>query len=479
MRRIKLPSFIGISPYLDRQEYAQLLSKKIVFICNAESTDQISELSVTEKRTSMSLLDPPLTQRGRFQANVLASAIDKEIGINDVELIVSSPLSRAMQTAALVFGTRSDRTIYTNRCFSEKVDSWVDTAREFSECEADHIELRGFHFHETRSRHCIQADGNPMPQSWNLDKGFPFERESTAMDRIKRCWKWLASRKEGIIVVATHSKLLGRENSSYGLFLIDPMASLSTIGNAEAVIVTFVDSDRKLLLLPPPLEPVPSMYAIVVLGQALNRDGTPSEILRDRLHGAVDAFHYLKEADHGNSQSPWVVLSGGDAARVGVSEAQVMRDHLARDHSIPEKLLITESMSMNSCQNAWYVADIVKKLGVRRVTLVTSDYHMPRSLYVFEAVFKHVGLYLVDIAPFPAVSGCAMPPDRMTRAYSEHIYRSMLFEKTVLVTRLEREFLDRHIPNVRIFPLGPQRLEQAVSEISLLIMLHEKKYGFS
>ena len=46
-----------------------------------------------------------------------------------------------------------------------------------------------------------------------------------------------------------------------------------------------------------------------------------------------------------------------------------------------------EKASINTCENAYYVIPILKKLNVSTVTIITSDFHMPRACYLFEAVF--------------------------------------------------------------------------------------------
>ncbi|KAJ1461074.1 histidine phosphatase superfamily [Pelagophyceae sp. CCMP2097] len=48
--------------------------------------------------------DAPLTPRGEAQAKALAARLAKGAALRDVDALVSSPLTRALQTAALVFG---------------------------------------------------------------------------------------------------------------------------------------------------------------------------------------------------------------------------------------------------------------------------------------------------------------------------------------------------------------------------------------
>ncbi|CAM9208461.1 unnamed protein product, partial [Ectocarpus fasciculatus] len=131
-------------------------------------------------------------------------------------------------------------------------------------------------------------------------------------------------------------------------------------------------------------QPTPSRHAIVVLGQALNVDKSPSEVMKDRIHATVEYFEMHRKAavECGDFLLPRIIVSGGDPAGVGTSEASVMKRLLVLS-GVPELLIIEESQSYNSCQNAWYVGNIVNKFGITGISLVTSEFHMPRSLYVF------------------------------------------------------------------------------------------------
>ena len=46
-----------------------------------------------------------------------------------------------------------------------------------------------------------------------------------------------------------------------------------------------------------------------------------------------------------------------------------------------------EKKSANTLENAYFCIPIIKNLGVSTINLLTSDFHMPRALYLFEAVF--------------------------------------------------------------------------------------------
>jgi uncharacterized SAM-binding protein YcdF (DUF218 family) len=86
--------------------------------------------------------------------------------------------------------------------------------------------------------------------------------------------------------------------------------------------------------------------------------------------------------------------SGGADERPGPSEAQGMR-LAALDMGVPEAQVLLEERSRASGESARYVAEMLRGSGERRVVLVTSAYHLPRSVLLF----RQQGL---DVVPYPA-----------------------------------------------------------------------------
>ncbi|CAM4019929.1 YdcF family protein [Bordetella muralis] len=82
-----------------------------------------------------------------------------------------------------------------------------------------------------------------------------------------------------------------------------------------------------------------------------------------------------------------IVVSGGDAARTGTSEAAAYRDvfvHLGIDQAD----VLLEPESMNTWQNAQFSSALLQREQVDRVVLVSSAIHMRRS----ELYFAHFGV---------------------------------------------------------------------------------------
>ena len=109
--------------------------------------------------------------------------------------------------------------------------------------------------------------------------------------------------------------------------------------------------------------------AIIVLGAQVRADGTLSLQLQWRMEKALEVYR-----EHPQT----IVVCGAQGDDEPVTEAQAMRDYLV-ENGVPEQDIIMEATSFNTRQN---LANARKTLPeeVRRVLIVTSRYHLPRSL---------------------------------------------------------------------------------------------------
>ncbi len=138
------------------------------------------------------------------------------------------------------------------------------------------------------------------------------------------------------------------------------------------------------------------MEVFVLLGNRMNDDGTPSEILKGRLELAKK---YYEERNPDK-----IIVTGGLANPVaGTPEAPVMkRELIAR--GIPEEIIIEEDKSLTTKQNAEFSVPIIKNLGADKVVLCTSAYHMKRwylnPLRLFRFYMRRNGLKDVTLIPY-------------------------------------------------------------------------------
>lgn len=88
-----------------------------------------------------------------------------------------------------------------------------------------------------------------------------------------------------------------------------------------------------------------------------------------------------------------IILSGGQVYSYSASEADV-EYRLLRACGVEEKYLIKDSKSRNTAENAKYTKQICAQRNFGKVILVTSAYHMPRSVMLFERE-------RMDVIPYP------------------------------------------------------------------------------
>ena len=106
--------------------------------------------------------------------------------------------------------------------------------------------------------------------------------------------------------------------------------------------------------------------------------------------------------------SALLLLTGGDVAGVGCSEARAMHDYYVATTLLPTEVLV-EDRSRNTVENALNCKTLLSKLGAVEsfnVTVVTNDFHMPRARLVFRAVFNTTEVCCVGAATCGDVVAC-------------------------------------------------------------------------
>ncbi len=127
---------------------------------------------------------------------------------------------------------------------------------------------------------------------------------------------------------------------------------------------------------------LPTADAIVVLGGAIKpasppRPGVDLSEEGDRVFYGAQLYR--------EGKAPVVIASGGriDWKSGGPSESADMVKIL-KILGVPDSAILQDPTSFNTHQNAVNVGKIMKERGIRRVLLVTSAMHMPRSLRIFQ-----------------------------------------------------------------------------------------------
>ncbi|WP_228717410.1 SanA/YdcF family protein [Allosaccharopolyspora coralli] len=111
---------------------------------------------------------------------------------------------------------------------------------------------------------------------------------------------------------------------------------------------------------------VPAADVALVLGAGVRFNGFPTPILQGRL----DVARRLYSA--GKVQR--ILVSGSPESR-GHSEPVSMRNYLL-SHAVPDECIIVDETG----RDTWLSCRAAVDMGLREVTVVTSDFHLPRAV---------------------------------------------------------------------------------------------------
>jgi uncharacterized SAM-binding protein YcdF (DUF218 family) len=132
---------------------------------------------------------------------------------------------------------------------------------------------------------------------------------------------------------------------------------------------------------PRPPADIPAPAGIIVLGGDNDTDSDARMIT-----GAELARRY---------PTARLVLTGGSASSLGEGRAEAIGARpLWLSLGVPEKRMTFEEKSRNTWENGLFTRDLVKPKRGETWFLVTSAWHMPRSV----GIFRHLGF---DVTPYP------------------------------------------------------------------------------
>ena len=109
--------------------------------------------------------------------------------------------------------------------------------------------------------------------------------------------------------------------------------------------------------------------AIVVLGAGLRPDGTPSNMLEDRLKGAIELYK--------KGVAPKIILSG-DCSGEDYDEVSSMRKFCI-DNGVSASDIIRDDAGFSTYET---MDNVVNKMGYKKIMVVTQKYHVYRSVYL-------------------------------------------------------------------------------------------------
>ena len=131
---------------------------------------------------------------------------------------------------------------------------------------------------------------------------------------------------------------------------------------------------------------VPERPVALVFGAGYWPNGTPSDVMKDRVEAAIDLYRA------GRVQK---VLFSGDNRFVNYNEPEKMREY-ALSLGLPDEAIVLDYAGRRTYDTCYRAHDI---FGLRQVVLVTQRYHLPRALYTCRGMGLEAVGYVADRRP--------------------------------------------------------------------------------
>ena len=121
------------------------------------------------------------------------------------------------------------------------------------------------------------------------------------------------------------------------------------------------------------IPPTAEYDCILVLGAGVRDDGTPSDMLHDRLRRGVELYHA--------GAAPKLLMSG-DHGRVDYDEVNVMKNY-AVETGIASSDVFMDHAGFSTYESLYRARDIFQ---AKKIIIVTQQYHLHRALYIANAL---------------------------------------------------------------------------------------------
>lgn len=126
---------------------------------------------------------------------------------------------------------------------------------------------------------------------------------------------------------------------------------------------------KKLMVTPEGAAELEDVDCILVLGCGVRDDGTPSDMLRDRLDRSLELYFA--------GVAPKLLMSG-DHGRVEYDEVNIMKQY-AIDRGVPSQDVFMDHAGFSTYESIYRAKEI---FCADNIVIVTQEYHLYRALYL-------------------------------------------------------------------------------------------------
>jgi SanA protein len=131
----------------------------------------------------------------------------------------------------------------------------------------------------------------------------------------------------------------------------------------------------------------PQKPVAIVFGAGLTRDGRPTSVLRDRVETAAELYFTGKVKK---------ILMSGDNRFRDYNEPGAMRAY-ALSLGVPDQAIVLDYAGRRSYDTCYRAKAI---FGVQQALLVTQNFHLPRALYLCNALGIQADGVSADLHPY-------------------------------------------------------------------------------
>jgi len=135
-----------------------------------------------------------------------------------------------------------------------------------------------------------------------------------------------------------------------------------------------------------------SKEVLVILGSTNSSTGELSDISKSRLEYGANLYSYGK----------FILCTGGWGKHFNISNeahAVYSKNYLIA-RGIPESAFLEFALSNNMVEDAVKSKPILHKLKNPKITIITSDFHLPRVQLIFNEILKGVTFECVGVSTF-------------------------------------------------------------------------------
>lgn len=155
------------------------------------------------------------------------------------------------------------------------------------------------------------------------------------------------------------------------VMIIFALAICSIVGIVAGVNAYVMEKGNNTMITSEESEKLKGVDCIIVLGCYVKEDGTPGNILADRLKTSVKLYK--------NGVAPKIIMSG-DHSSDEYNEVAVMKNY-AVDAGVHSEDVFMDHAGFSTYETMYRAKEV---FGAEKVVIVTQEYHLYRSVFIAE-----------------------------------------------------------------------------------------------